>query len=69
MKLLSVKSSHLRAVGYDRSSETMLVEFANGATYSYPGVPLRTFNKLMLAPSKGEYFLKQIRPHFKGSKH
>jgi len=66
-----VKSSYLRAVGYDASSKTLEVEFTDGAIYRYYHVGIATVKNLKSADSLGKFFGKYIRdnyPHrvFKG---
>jgi KTSC domain len=59
----SVKSSLIESVGYEGS--TLEVELADGKVYSYPNVPVSHFQELLASNSKGEYFNRNIRPHFK----
>jgi hypothetical protein len=49
-------SSQIAAVGYRPESQTLRVEFANGAVYEYEGVAQQVFDGLMAAPSVGSYF-------------
>lgn len=66
--LRPVVSSNLRAVGYDRDSETLVVEFRNGRTYSYEGVPFDEYAGLMNASSHGRYFWRHIRRRYPTSR-
>lgn len=56
-----VDSSNLEKIYYDRRDETMTVDFRSGYTYEYYGVPLKRYQYLKRAPSKGKYFHKKIR--------
>lgn len=67
MKMIPVKSSNIKAVGYDVPNKTMHIEFANG-TYQYPGVEAHQFASMMEAPSIGSHFHTHIKPNFNGVK-
>ncbi|WP_306798710.1 KTSC domain-containing protein [Oceanobacillus saliphilus] len=47
-----VSSSNLVAVGYDSSLQTLRIQFRSG-TYDYFNVPVRIYQGLMNASSKG----------------
>jgi len=64
MRRDSVVSSNIVSVGYDPQSETLEVEFQNGAVYQYYNVPKRIYEALMAAPSKGQFLVHQIRDRF-----
>jgi hypothetical protein len=66
MERAAVKSSHIKAVGYNAETKTMEVEFMNGGVYEYPGVPESEYVAMVGAESVGSYFGKKIRPAFKG---
>lgn len=68
IKMQSVASSNLSAVGYDEESKTLRVEFNSGSTYEYRGVPKRTFDDLLGAESIGSFFHSHIRSDFPYSK-
>ena len=55
----SVQSSNIRAIGHDGSM--LRVEFSNGSTYDYEGVPSRVFDDLVSADSVGRYFAQNIK--------
>jgi len=63
MERTPVFSSNLVSVGYDGQTQTLEIEFKNGAVYQYSGVPLDEFNAFMNADSKGTYFHARIK-HF-----
>ena len=60
MKLTTVDSSMIHAVGYDRKTRTLEVVFNNGRTYLYEDVPPEEYKGLMEASSKGQYMLNNI---------
>lgn len=68
MEMKPVKSSNIKAVGYDPASLVMQIDFANGTSYTYPDVPFDDFNKLANAESVGQHFNENIRSKFTGSK-
>lgn len=61
MHMVAVKSSNVRAVGYDPETETMRVEFANGRSYDYPGTSSEEHQRLVSAGSIGKHFHKHFR--------
>jgi hypothetical protein len=56
-------SSVLKQASY-ASDETLDLEFRTGAVYRYFGVPCAVFENLILAPSKGACFNRNIRDNF-----
>lgn len=64
MEMTSVASSSVGAVGYDENSETLQVEFLNGARYQYHGVSRGLYDQFMQAPSKGQFLNANIRDQF-----
>ena len=60
MKLTTVDSSMIHAVGYDAKTRTMEVVFNSGQTYDYEGVPPKEYKGLMAAESKGSYMRANI---------
>lgn len=50
-----VSSSNIAAIGYDAESQMVYVQFLNGSTYAYKGVPEHEFENLRTAPSVGSY--------------
>jgi hypothetical protein len=61
-----VKSSNIKAVGYDDTSKTLAVQFSSGNTYYYSNVPRATFDEFVAAESVGRYFAANIRGGFEG---
>ncbi len=48
-------------MGYDEDSQTLEIEFTNGAVYQYSDVPPEVHHGLMAAESHGRYFHQHIR--------
>ncbi len=61
VKLQSVSSSNLAAVGYNKDSYQLVIAFLDGSVYRYYGVPEDEYFGLMRADSHGEYFVDNIR--------
>jgi lysyl-tRNA synthetase class 2 len=64
MKTFLVDSTTLRRVGYDAERQLLQIEFQDRSLYQYSDVPAALYEELMLAPSKGAYFNRSIRPKF-----
>lgn len=60
MKLTTVESSMIHAVGYDPRIRTLEVVFNSGKLYRYEDVPLEEYEGLMAAESKGRYMRTNI---------
>lgn len=65
MKKINVVSGNLKAVGYDEFEHFLIVDFKNGRSYRYLNVPLKTYEALLAASSKGKYFNQQIKDRYK----
>ncbi len=63
-----VNSSSLRSIGYDRTTETLEVEFKHGRVYRYSGVPADLWNQLRRAESVGVFFQNHVRDNFPTSR-
>ena len=48
-QLISIQSDNVQAAGYDVNSMTMTVQFKNGYTYEYYGVPAELWNSFIAA--------------------
>ena len=48
-QLISIQSDNVRAAGYDANSMTMTVQFNNGYTYEYYGIPADLWNSFIAA--------------------
>lgn len=67
MQLTPVKSSNIKAVGYDASTKTLAVEFPGGV-YHFNDVPADVHAGLVGAESVGKYFASNIRGKFGSTK-
>jgi len=56
-----VSSSNIAAIGYDAENQTVYVQFLNGSTYAYKGVPEHEFESLRTAPSVGSYLNRNYK--------
>lgn len=56
-----VNSSNIAAVGYDAENQTVYVQFVNGTSYAYKGVPEHEFENLRTAPSVGSYLNRNYK--------
>ncbi len=56
-----VNSSNIASVGYDAKNQTVYVQFLNGSTYAYKGVPEHEFDNLRTASSVGSYFNRNYK--------
>lgn len=60
-EMQDVSSSNIACVGYDAESQTVYVQFLNGSTYAYQGVPEHEFENLRTAPSVGSYLNRNYK--------
>lgn len=68
-ELEPVVSSNIAAVGYDKESRTMFVQYKGRDTvYEHPGVPLLTYETMMIAESIGSYYARNIKKTYPGTK-
>lgn len=61
MNRTPVASSNVASIGYDSSSETLEVEFIGGSVYQYYNISPDLYEKLMSAPSKGQFLNSYIK--------
>lgn len=61
IEMRPVESSQIKAVGYDAAKKTLAIEFMSGGLYHYANVTPDMFSEMMLAPSLGSYFYKNIK--------
>lgn len=66
--LSPVTSSNIAALGYDGASQTLAVQFRNGDTWHYEGVPQEAYDSLRGAESVGRAFNAEIRGSYEGAK-
>lgn len=64
MDMIRVASSAISAVGYDPSTMRMKIQFVQGDTYDFCGVPAHVFQGLLSARSKGVYYNDHIRDRY-----
>jgi len=56
-----LKSSNIRAVGYDKKDKALEVAFHSGGEYRYKDVPHSLYNRLLKVKSPGKFFHKHIK--------
>ena len=61
MTMHRVKSSNIKAIGYDEPTKTMRVEFHSSGTYEFQNVSAAKHQRLMSAESVGKHFQAHIR--------
>ena len=64
MEMIRVRSSAIRAVGYDPTTLRMRITFEQGETYDFCRVPAHIFQGLLHAGSKGTYYNDHIRDRY-----
>ncbi len=64
MRLETIISSALHAVGYDRENGILEVIFNTGRIYQYTHVPPDVYQALLDSASPGRYFTENIRDTF-----
>ena len=62
--MVTVESSSIKEVGWERESETLRIIFCSGAVYDYAGVSHKLYRDLLAAESKGKFFLSEIQGKF-----
>jgi hypothetical protein len=60
MKLQTVNSSMIHAIGYDAKTKSLEVIFNSGRTYVYEDVPRQIYRELMAASSKGQFMRNAV---------
>ena len=68
IQMQPVSSSNIKAIGYDPSTLRLRVEFLNGSTYIYSGVPEAVWSDFSSAASVGSYFAKNIKGKYTGER-
>ena len=59
-----LRSSIIRDIDYDDSRSKLYITFVSGKTYVYDGVPQATYQDLVSAASKGEFFNERIKGRY-----
>lgn len=65
MDRIPVDSTTLASVGYDAGTQLLELEFTSGRVYRYFDVPSETYDLLMAAASKGQFFNASIRDRYR----
>ena len=68
MEWISVSSSNLNAVAYDKDLRSLFIRFNDGREYRYFEVPEQEFNNLLNAFSHGKYFHNYIKKNYRYSR-
>ena len=68
MEMQLVKSSNVKAVGYEVETKTLQVEFKSGGVYQYAGVQPEMYADLLAAESVGRFVSQVVRAGRKGEK-
>ncbi len=63
-----LKSSKLRAAGYDEGRRVLHIEFVNGDIFEYPSVSPELYRQLMASPSANSFFEDKIEEAFSGKR-
>lgn len=58
------ESSSIARFCYDDRKHVLIVEFKHGGVYNYYDVPQQVFEQMIRAPSKGSFFLENIREEY-----
>jgi hypothetical protein len=64
MRRERVRSSVVRAVGYDGEKRVLEIEFHNDRVYRYYVVPRAVYQELPAAESVGRYFNERVRDRY-----
>ncbi|WP_457809473.1 KTSC domain-containing protein [Kushneria sp. EE4] len=61
---MPVRSSAIKAVGYDAATRRMKITFQQGRTYDFCNVPNEVYQGLISASSVGSYYDRVIRDRY-----
>jgi hypothetical protein len=64
MPQIDLQSTSLHTATYQDQSALLELEFRDGTTYRYRGVPEQVYQELLRSESKGRYFNQYIRNRF-----
>jgi SprT protein len=56
MNHISVTSSNVASIGYDKATKTLEVKFKQGRITTYPDMPEHVYFHFLIAPNKDEFF-------------
>jgi hypothetical protein len=68
MEMKPVKSSNIKAIGYDPATQTLAVEFNHGGLYHYANVPAAAHQELVSAKSIGGHLHQHIKNVFEAKR-
>lgn len=57
-------SSNINGFRYDKSTDTLRIDFMDGSSYEYYNVPPQTHRAFQAAASKGEFLVRHIKGRF-----
>jgi lysyl-tRNA synthetase class 2 len=58
------ESSSIARFCYDGPNQVLVIQFKHGGIYNYSDVPATVFREMIAAPSKGQFFLENIRDKY-----
>ena len=61
-------SSVVAAIRYDEKVNKLRIIFQSGSIYDYLKVPVKIYNEMKTASSKGEFLNKHIKPNYEFEK-
>jgi hypothetical protein len=68
MIIKEVVSSTISQIQYNEETSEMIIQFKNGGSYSYEGVPQNLFESFHSAESVGSFFHKNIRGEYNSTR-
>jgi hypothetical protein len=68
VKFASVVSGNIMAIGWEKSNAQLFVKFRAGPMSIYSGVPEKTYDAFLKAPSKGKFFAQFIEGQYPETK-
>lgn len=68
MKMIPSPSSNIAAIGYDKETQTLRVQFRTHGVFDYKEVPEDRWESLKAAESHGKYFHAEIKRYYEGVK-
>lgn len=64
MEVVTVTFGKLHGVGYDKSTNTLIIELKKKKIYMYDEVPPNIYTELMAAESKEKFYTENIKSKF-----
>lgn len=68
VEMIGVRSSNVKAIGYDEKGSVLFVEFNSGSLYEHYGIPAYIFQAFLDSDSKGRFLhshIKSVGYHYK----